>query len=68
MPKKYAHITDSDRLQTGHMLGQRESLKKIATKIGKHHSTVFDILTAPPGAISLTKANLLCPLTQKRLR
>jgi len=38
--KKYKHITDSDRMAIEHALRERLSLKRIAAKIGKHHSTV----------------------------
>jgi IS30 family transposase len=34
------HLTDADRLEIEHGLRHRLSLKKIAAKIGKHHSTV----------------------------
>ena len=37
---KYKHITDIERLEIEHALRQGASLKKIAAKIGKHHSTV----------------------------
>jgi transposase, IS30 family len=38
--EKYTHITDADRLEIEHGLRHRLSIKKIAAKIGKHHSTV----------------------------
>ena len=37
---KYKHISDLERLEIEHALRQGASLKKIAAKIGKHHSTV----------------------------
>jgi transposase, IS30 family len=37
---KYKHITDADRLEIEHGLRHRQSIKKIAAKIGKHHSTL----------------------------
>ena len=37
---KHKHLTDSERLEIEHGLRHRLSLKKIAAKIGKHHSTV----------------------------
>ena len=37
---RYKHITDLDRLEIEHGLRQGTSIKKIAAKIGKHHSTV----------------------------
>ncbi len=37
---KNKHLTDSDRIQIEHELRQGLSIKKIAAKIGKHHSTV----------------------------
>ena len=37
---KYKHITDSERLEIEHALKQGTSLKKIAAKVGKHHSTI----------------------------
>ena len=37
---KNKHLTDADRLEIEHGLRHRLSLKKIAAKIGKHHSTV----------------------------
>jgi IS30 family transposase len=37
---KYKHIGDSDRLEIEHALRQGTSIKQIAAKIGKHHSTV----------------------------
>jgi len=37
---KYNHITDSDRLEIEQALKDGMSLKKIAAKINKHHSTV----------------------------
>jgi IS30 family transposase len=36
----YHHLTDAQRLEIEGMLKQRISLKQIAAKIGKHHSTV----------------------------
>ncbi len=38
--EKYKHLTDSDRLEIEHGLRHRLSIKKIAAKIGKRHSTV----------------------------
>jgi len=37
---KYKHLTDSERMEIEHGLRHRLSLKKIAAKTGKHHSTV----------------------------
>ena len=37
---KNKHLTDLERLEIEHALKQGTSLKKIAAKIGKHHSTV----------------------------
>lgn len=37
---KNKHLTDAERLEIEHGLRHGLSLKKIATKIGKHHSTV----------------------------
>jgi len=37
---KHKHLTDLERLGIEHALRQGTSLKKIAAKIGKHHSTV----------------------------
>jgi transposase, IS30 family len=37
---KNKHLTDSERMEIEHGLRHRLSLKKIAAKIGKHHSTV----------------------------
>ena len=37
---KNKHLTDLERLEIEHALKQGASLKKIAAKIGKHHSTV----------------------------
>ena len=37
---KNKHLTDLERLEIEHALRQGASLKKIAAKIGKHHSTV----------------------------
>jgi IS30 family transposase len=37
---KNKHLTDLDRMEIEHALRQGTSLKKIAAKIGKHHSTV----------------------------
>jgi IS30 family transposase len=37
---KNKHLTDLERLEIEHALRQRASLKTIATKIGKHHSTL----------------------------
>ena len=37
---KNKHLTDIERLEIEHGLRHRLSLKKIAAKIGKHHSTV----------------------------
>ena len=34
------HLTDADRLEIEHGLRHGQSIKKIAAKIGKHHSTV----------------------------
>ena len=43
---KNKHLTDLERLEIEHALRQGTSLKKIAAKIGKHHSTVArEILT-----------------------
>ena len=38
--EKYKHLTDADRLEIEHGLRHRLSIKKIAAKIGKHHSTL----------------------------
>ena len=38
--RTYRHITDTDRLEIEHSLRQGVALKKIAAKIGKHHTTV----------------------------
>jgi hypothetical protein len=38
--KTYKHITDTGRVTTGHALKESMSLKRIAAKIGKRHSTV----------------------------
>jgi len=37
---KNKHLTDLERLEIEHALRQRTSLKKIAAKLGKHHSTL----------------------------
>ena len=37
---KNKHLTDADRLEIEHGLRHGLSIKKIAAKIGKHHSTV----------------------------
>lgn len=37
---KYKHLTDIERLEIEHGLKQGASLKQIAAKIGKHHSTI----------------------------
>lgn len=37
---KRKHITDLDRLEIEHELKRRSSFKKIAEKIGKHHSSI----------------------------
>jgi IS30 family transposase len=37
---KRKHITDIERMEIEHELQQRSSLKKIAEKIGKHHSSI----------------------------
>lgn len=37
---QYKHLTDLDRLEIEHGLRQGSSIRKIAAKIGKHHSTV----------------------------
>jgi len=37
---KRKHITDLERMEIEHELKQRSSLKKIAEKIGKHHSSI----------------------------
>jgi IS30 family transposase len=37
---KNKHLTDLERLEIEHALRQRTSLKKIAVKLGKHHSTL----------------------------
>ncbi len=38
--EKYKHLTPADRLEIEHGLRHRESIKKIAAKLGKHHSTL----------------------------
>ena len=37
---KNKHLTDLERLEIAHALRQRTSLKMIATKLSKHHSTL----------------------------
>jgi IS30 family transposase len=37
---KKKHLTDLDRLEIEHGLRHSLSLKKIAAKVGKHHSTI----------------------------
>jgi len=38
--RKYRHITDAERVMIEHALREGMPLKRIAAKIGKHHSTV----------------------------
>ncbi len=38
--EKYTHITDSDRMEIEHGLRHHMSIKKIAAKISKHHTTI----------------------------
>lgn len=38
--RKYTHLTDADRLEIEHGLRHRLSIRKIAAKLGKHHSTL----------------------------
>lgn len=38
--EKYKHITNTDRMEIEHGLRHRLSIKKIAAKIGKHHTTL----------------------------
>jgi len=38
--KKYSHITDTERVTIEHALREGVPLKRIAARIGKHHSTV----------------------------
>ena len=44
---KNKHLTDLERLEIEHALRQGTSLKRIAEKIGKHHSTLSREIARP---------------------
>lgn len=62
---KYKHLTDADRLEIEHGLRYGLSIKKIAAKIGKHHSTIAREIRArsvpsDKGAFGRVKNRCVC--------